>query len=102
MHTHTHIVFCSGDKDQTISFLHKGFLNYSHMVLFREKIDGSLRGVIMIGIDHFNDYTTLKMGPSFFKNYYRGGPLAYLIVGYFILKGEDVSCFNRAEQINML
>lgn len=75
-----------GGKNKTIKFLHSALLNYSYIMLYRDKIDGSLRGITTIGFNRLKEYTVIKMGPSFFKNHYKGGPSAYLTVAFFVLK----------------
>ena len=93
-HTHTHAHACThthtlrgGGKNQAIAAFHKTVLSLSHVIMFRDKIDGSLRGVFMINVNHFEKYTTIRVGWSFFKNYYKGSPFLYLASGYFFLRG---------------
>ena len=78
-------------KEQTIGWLHKAFLNYTYVILFRDKIDGSLRGLTAIGIKRYEKYTEMKMGATFFKNYYKGGPFGYIAIGRCVLKGNSYS-----------
>ena len=77
-----------------MAFLHQALLKYSDIVLLRDKIDGTLRGMSTIGINHMEDRTVIKIGPTFFTNYYKGGPYTYLITGYFVLKG-NICSYNR-------
>ena len=85
-HTHTH-THRGGGKDRKIAAFHKFLLNLSHVIMFRDKIDGSLRGIFMTSINHFEKYTTIRTYWAVIKNYYRGGPFLYLAIGYFILRG---------------
>lgn len=82
-HIHTPRTF-----DENVRALQTVLLSYSYVLLFRDMIDGSLRGMMLLGFVRTEEYTTIKLGISLFKNYYKGGPAAYLAVGYFIFKGE--------------
>ncbi len=62
-------------------------LSYSNVLLFRDKWDGSLRGMILVGFIRKKDYTIMKLGLSFFKNFYKGAPNLYTGPGYFALRG---------------
>ena len=37
-------------------------LSYSHVLFCREKLDGSLRGLVLLGVDRKEKYTVLKVG----------------------------------------
>ena len=43
-------------------------------MLCRDRVDGTLRGIMLVGIDHKGDYTLMRIGFTIFKNYYRGSP----------------------------
>ena len=43
---------------------------------------------MLLGFVRSKEHTVIKLGLSLFKNYYKGGPYAYLAIGYFILRGE--------------
>ena len=50
----------------------------------RDRVDGTLRGVMTIGVEHRGDYTLIALGITTFKNYYRGSPfLNITIAGFF-------------------
>ena len=43
-------------------------------------MDGTLRGAMLLGIEHKGDYTLVKSGLATFKNYYRGSPFMKIIM----------------------
>ena len=43
-------------------------------MLCRDRIDGTLRGTLLIGINHKKDHTVISVGLANFKNHYRGSP----------------------------
>ena len=49
-------------------------MQYTHVMLCRDRVDGTLRGIMLVGIDHKGDYTLMRIGFTIFKNYYRGSP----------------------------
>ena len=59
------------------------------MALFRDKLDGSLRGMILVSPDKIthNGQTIIavKQGLALFKDKFRGGPLFILVSTYFIM-----------------
>ena len=63
--------------------------SYSHALLCRDRIDGSLRGFSGFTIKRHANHTVLRVGLSLFKNYYNGGPYLYITIGYIMLKGEQ-------------
>ena len=65
--------------------LHKVIMQYTHVLMCRDRMDGTLRGAMLLGIEHKGDYTLLKLGTTTFKNYYRGSPFINLIVASLIL-----------------
>ncbi len=77
--------------DISIQDFHKVILSYKYAVMFRERKDGSLRGMLLLGIDNKTSdsgkkYTLIRIGLSLFQNYYQGGPLMYYVGAYFVLK----------------
>ena len=109
-HTHTHNVhILLSSYSLRIQIFHKILLQYTYVALFRDKIDGSLRGLMLIGIDReivegkkctivkvwldhvINgscDYCShQQVGLVLFKNAYHGGPLILLLMAYYLMKG---------------
>ena len=79
------------DSDVSIeAFHHSVLLSYKFAIIARDRKDGSLRGVTLMGIDRKElngvKFTLIKLGLSFFQNYYRGGPLLYYVFAYHVLK----------------
>lgn len=78
------------DSDFSINDFHQVVLSYTYAIMCRERKDGSLRGVLFLGVDQKTSegqsYTLIRLGLSFFQNYYRGGPLLYFVLAYHILK----------------
>ncbi len=78
------------DSSVTIKGFYKVLLSYTYAVLFRERRDGSLRGLFVLSLDRVNkddmSYTVLRPGLSFFEKEYRGGPYYYYIFAYFCIK----------------
>lgn len=77
--------------DISIQDFHKVVLSYKFAVMFRERKDGSLRGMLLLGIDNKTSedgkkYTLIRIGLSLFQNYYQGGPLMYYVGAYHVLK----------------
>ena len=60
--------------------LHKVIMRYTHVLMCRDRIDGTLRGALLLGIERKADHTLLKLGTTTFKNYYRGTPFIKLII----------------------
>ena len=60
--------------------IHKWLLSYTHILMCRDRVDGTLRGAMLIGIERKGEYTLLKTGLTTFKNYYRGSPFIKLIL----------------------
>ena len=63
----------------TVQEFHKLALSYTYAVIYRERNDGSLRGVMFVGIerkqqDNGKPYTVIRIGLSFLQLNYRGGP----------------------------
>ena len=78
------------DSNVSIEEFHSVLLSYTYAIVCRERKDGSLRGVILLGLDRKEHkgikYTLIKLGLSFFQNYYRGGPLMYYVIAYHVMK----------------
>ena len=95
----------------TISKFHTILLSYKYAVAFRERKDGSLRGMLLLNIIHSTcskqtaellkvddcskseveaieqkQYTLIQLGLALFQPYYRGGPLLYFVTAYHIMK----------------
>ena len=60
-------------------------MQYTHVLMCRDRMDGTLRGAMLLGIERKGDYTLLKLGVTTFKNYYRGGPLIKIILASLVL-----------------
>ena len=77
------------DSNVTINEFHAVILSYKFAIMCRERKDGSLRGVFFLDISpqerEGQNYTLIRLGLSFFENFYRGGPLLYYIVAYHVL-----------------
>lgn len=77
-------------KDASIKDFHSLLRTYTYAVICRDRTDGSLRGVGLAGIDRRDlngyKYTTIRVGLSFFQNYYQGGPILYYMIAYLLLK----------------
>ena len=65
-------------------------LTYDRAIILRERLDGSLRGMSLLGKDVINHkgqkVVTLKFGLAFCHNYYQGGPYLYYVIIYHIMK----------------
>eukprot|EP00118_Oscarella_pearsei_P003330 m.13924 g.13924 ORF g.13924 m.13924 type:complete len:353 (+) comp25307_c0_seq3:94-1152(+) len=78
-------------EDIGLEQFHLVLLKYKYVALFRDRLDGSLRGMLLIDtemglIKEGRAYNCIKMGLALFKTQYRGGPLAYFVAGYHLLK----------------
>ena len=84
--------------DVPVEDFHQIVLSYKYAVLFREKMDGSLRGVMLfdkLRKDHAGmKYTIFRLGLAFFHPNYQGGPLLYYFLLYHTIK-EAVLRPNR-------
>ncbi|CAI8030974.1 hypothetical protein GBAR_LOCUS17569 [Geodia barretti] len=49
-------------RDQVFAMYQKTLQKYSHVVLCREKLDGSLRGLVLVGLEYKKTHTVLKVG----------------------------------------
>lgn len=74
----------------TITDFHQVLLSYKFAIMCRDRKDGSLRGIMLLGIDKktgdSGNYTLIRLGLSLFQNYYRGGPFLYYVTAYHVLK----------------
>lgn len=77
------------NSELSLSQFHKDLLSYSFVVLFREQIDGSLRGLMRMGIDNRDKggkrYTLIRIGLTLLEKKYQGGPTFRYIVTYHVL-----------------
>lgn len=78
------------ESEITVEQFQRVLLSYKFIIICRDKLDGSLRGMCLIdkgtkGTDRHR-YTIIKLGLALFTNYYQGGPLLYYVVFYHILK----------------
>ena len=67
-----------------VEHLHKVLMQYTHVLMCRDRMDGTLRGAMLLGIERKGDYTLLKLGTTTFKNYYRGTPFINIIVASLV------------------
>ena len=66
--------------------MYQVLMSYTHVLMCRDRVDGTLRGAMLIGIEHKgSDYTLVKVGLNFFKNYYRGSPFSKMILCYLVI-----------------
>ena len=75
----------------TVQQLRKVLLSYTHAVFCRRRSDGSLRGVMFVGIDRKQQdngkpYTVINVGLCYFQLNYRGGPYIYSFIAFLFLK----------------
>ena len=77
------------DTDITMSQFQLVLLSYKFVVICRERMDGSLRGAMLLGIDSKDNcgkkYTVVRIGLAFFQKFYQGGPLLYYVLAYHVL-----------------
>jgi len=78
------------DTDATVAQFQKVMLSYKFIILYREKVDGSLRGAMLLDIrdkDTKQGKIQLsRLGLVFMHRQYRGGGLLYLIAPCLVLK----------------
>ena len=55
------LFLCSGDDEKIFLVYKKALLSYTYAFLFRDRLDGSLRGTAMLGINRREKYTTIKV-----------------------------------------
>ncbi len=78
------------DTDASVEQFHRVLLSYNYVVLCRERIDGSLRGAELLGVDRKEQggrkYTFIRCGLTFVQRHYQGGPLLHYAMLYLIIK----------------
>ena len=47
----------------------KTLQKYSHVVLCRERLDGSLRGLVLVGLEYKKTHTLMKVRGFYFDEY---------------------------------
>ena len=76
--------------DVSITDFHQVLLSYKYAIMCRDRKDGSLRGIMLLGVNRKTkagkNYTLIRLGLSLFQNYYRGGPILYYVTAYHVLK----------------
>ena len=53
---------------------------YTHTLMCRDRMDSTLRGAMLLEIEHKGDYTQIELGLMLFKNYFRGSPFFKITV----------------------
>lgn len=66
----------------SVDMIRKLLQQYTHILMCRDRLDGTLRGILLLGIERKGDYTLLKTGLTSFKNYYRGSPFIKIIIAW--------------------
>ena len=79
------------DNDITVEEFHKLILSYTYTMFFRDRNDGSLRGLSHVRIDKKfkpdgSPYTVLAYGLAYCHEKCRGGPYGHISFVYFILR----------------
>ena len=79
------------DTEVTVEQFHQVVLRYKYVLLCREKIDGSMRGMAFFGKSRSQEVngskcTLIKVGLTFFNVKYQGGPIFYYVILYHIFK----------------
>ena len=59
---------------------------YTHVVMWRDRRDGTLRGCMFVKIEHKADYTQIEIGRTAFKTHYRGSPFLLVIISSLALR----------------
>ena len=59
---------------RSVEYIHKVVLLYTHILMCRDRRDGTLRGCILVKIEHKANYTQIELGRTVFKTHYRGSP----------------------------
>lgn len=79
-------------QSETVSIddFHRIMLTYTYVIACRERIDGSLRGMLLLGKEYNEEndckYTLIKLGLALVRHNYRGGPLLYYVFVWHVLK----------------
>ena len=79
------------ETDISLETFRRVVTSYKFVIVCREKIDGSMRGMCLLdkATEKTKDgqkYTLIKMGLALFEKQYQGGPLLYYVMFYNILK----------------
>ena len=84
--------FCKSmmQSDISVEDFHSIVRSYAYAIFCRERIDGSLRGIYLLGKEHKEakkqKYTVIKLGLALVRTGYRGGPLMYYVFLWHVLK----------------
>ena len=84
--------FCKSmmQSDMSVENFHKVVRSYTFAVFCRERIDGSLRGIYLLGKEYKEankqKYTVIKLGLALVRSEYRGGPLMYYVFLWHAIK----------------
>lgn len=62
--------------------------SYSHALLCRDRIDGSLRAFIGFLVTRRTHRTVIRVGLTLCKQDYTGGPFMYITFGYVLMRGK--------------
>ncbi|KJE88466.1 hypothetical protein CAOG_00120 [Capsaspora owczarzaki ATCC 30864] len=78
-------------SESELELFHRYLLSFLYVIIFRDQVDGSLRGMFLIDRERGQSYngksfTLFKTGLALFKASNRGGPLIYLAFFYFFIK----------------
>lgn len=77
-------------SDISLETFHKIVVSYQFVIVFRERLDGSLRGMCLLGKDSFyhkgKPITTIKLGLALFHSSYQGGPYLYYVILYHVIR----------------
>ena len=70
---------------RSIEYIHKVILLYTHILMCQDRCDGTLRGCILVKIEHKANYTQIELGWTIFKTHYRGSPFLKITLSSLIL-----------------
>lgn len=73
-------------QQKALRMYDKVLRSYSHILFCRDRLDGSLRGLMLLGVDRKETYTVFKLGLMLFHRHYRGGPWMRLAIACMILR----------------
>jgi hypothetical protein len=74
------------EQSHYFAIYRKTLLSYSHILLCREKLDGSLRGLVLMGLQYKKTHTVLKVGLTLTHKNYRGGPWMKVVAACLIMR----------------
>ena len=78
------------DSEASYEEFHKVLKTYKYVVTCRDKMDGSLRGVGLAGVERRDldgyKYTIVRVGLTFLEKSYQGSPILYYMIAYLLLK----------------